>query len=148
MNFRCAALLLALPLAGCAAAQPGYDPKLGKVAEVKVVDRGEVGPDGTYRMSAGEKALDCKKLTGSMQITISRLKDRAERPGPSSTSSGIRSTLGPLFGGSNYDLDPEKELAREKAKLHAYNRALAQKGCKTLDVDAELARPDTGPVRY
>lgn len=148
MRSRPLPVLLALALSGCAAAQPGYDPKLGKVAEVKVAERGEVGADGRYQMTAGEQALDCKKLTGSMQITITRIKDRAERPAPSSTSSSIRSSLGPMFGGSNYDLDPQKELAREKAKLHAYNQALAQKGCKTLDVDALLAAPASGPVRY
>lgn len=148
MTARLLPALLALALAGCAAAQPGYDPMLGKVAERPKVDIGEVGAGGQYHMSETEKAFDCKKLTGAMQITISRLKDKAERPNPSNTSTTMKGMIAPLFGGSSYNTNPEGEIAREKAKLHAYNRALADKGCKTMDVEAELARPPEGPVRY
>lgn len=138
-------LLLLLP--ACAAMQPGYDPKIGKVQEKPNIDIGSMD-GGSYRMSETEKALDCRKLTGSMQITISRLKDQADRPPPSSLSTTMKGTLAPLFGGSSYNADPQAEVARDRAKLAAYNQALRERGCATIDVEAELAKPPEGPKRY
>ena len=37
---------------------------------------------------------------------------------------------------------------RDRAKLDAYNRNLAARNCKTLDIDAELARAAEGPKKY
>ena len=45
----------------------------------------------------------------------------------------------PLFGGSAKGADRQAVYARERAKLDAYNAELAAKGCKTLDIEAELA---------
>lgn len=141
------ALTLVLLLPACAAMQPGYDPKLGKVQEKPNIDIGSM--DGnSYRMSETEKGLDCRKLTGSMQITISRMKDQADRPPPSGMSTSMKGTLAPLFGGSTYNANPQAEVARDRAKLNAYNQALRDKGCATMDVEAELARPPEGQKRY
>jgi len=137
-----------LPLfTACAAMQPGYDPSIGKVQEKPNIDIGSM-QGGTYRLSETEKKLDCKRILGSMQITISRMKDQADRPPPSSLSTSMKGTLSPLFGGSTFNADPQAEVARDKAKLQAYNQALREKGCNTLDVEAELAKPPEGPKRY
>jgi hypothetical protein len=54
-----------------------------------------------------------------------------------------------LYGGSARGADRQAEYARERARLEAYNRLLASKNCKTLDIDAELAKPaDPGGKRY
>jgi hypothetical protein len=148
MNARpVSALLLSLLLPACAAMSPGYDPKLGKVQEKPNIDIGSMD-GGSYRMSETEKALDCRKLTGSMQITISRMKDQAERPPPSSLSTTMKGTLAPLMGGSTFNADPQSEVARDRAKLQAYNQALRERGCATLDIEAELAKSPEGPKRY
>lgn len=136
-----------LLLTACAAMQPGYDPKIGAVQEKPKIDIGSM-EGGSYKLSETEKALDCRKITGSMQITISRLKDQAERPPPSSLSTTMKGTLAPLFGGSTFNADPQSEVARDRAKLQAYNQALREKGCTPMDVDAELAKPPEGPKRY
>ncbi len=127
--------------------QPGYDPKLGKVQEKPNVDIGSMD-GGSYKMSDTEKALDCRKLTGSMQITISRMKDQAERPPPSGMSTSMKGTFAPLFGGSTFNADPQAESARDRAKLQAYNQALRERGCATMDIEAELAKAPEGPKRY
>jgi hypothetical protein len=44
--------------------------------------------------------------------------------------------------------DREADHARERAKIEAYNRHLASKNCRTIDIEAELARPPEGPKRY
>ena len=52
-----------------------------------------------------------------------------------------QSTFAPLLGGANAGSDRQAVYARERAKLDAYNTELASRNCKTIDVDAEIARP-------
>lgn len=139
-------LVLAVLLSGCAAAMPGYSPPSAGVSMPPTGAPGAMEGD-RYVMSDTEKSLDCKHLTGSMLITIARLKDKVSRAKPSEMSTSMKKSVAPVFGGSTYNMDPDGEIAREKAKLHAYNRHLGDKGCKKLDVDAELARPPE-VVRY
>jgi hypothetical protein len=143
-----AALLL---LASCAAV-PGYTPpplegsnpnKIGKPLE-----SGDVGASGRYEMSAAEKAMDCKRMTGSMQITITRIRDPLARQEPSTMSATAQKLSTPLYGSSPKTADRQAVYARERAKLDAYNAELEAKGCKTVDIEAELARPPEGPKKY
>jgi hypothetical protein len=141
-----------LTLAACAAAVPGYTPPpLTEKKEnkfIKPLASGSVGPDGHYHMSDAETAMDCKRLTGSMQISISRLKDSYGRDEPSALSSMAQSTFAPVLGGANVGWDRQAVFARERAKLDAYNNELASRNCKTIDIDAELSRPAEPPKNY
>jgi hypothetical protein len=151
MLVRLATAALVLTLAACAAAVPGYIPppfkeksKMGKALE-----SGDVASDGRYQIGKDEKTMDCRRLTGSMQITISRLRDWQTRPTPSGLASTAHKTVGPVIGGSTVGADRQADYARERAKLDAYNRELAAKSCKTLDIDAELKRaPDAPGKKY
>ena len=140
-----------LALTACAAAVPGYSPPPFKEQRklAKALESGDVGDEGRYEMSGTEKAMDCKRLTGSMQIVIARLKDAYVRMEPSAVSAGAQKMVAPMKGGSALTADREAVYARERAKLDAYNAELAAKNCKTLDVEAELARaPDPPGKRY
>jgi hypothetical protein len=141
-----------LTLAACAAALPGYTPPpLTEKKEnkfTKPLASGSVGSDGLYHMSDAELAMDCKRMTGSMQISISRLKDSYGREEPSALSSTAQSTFAPVLGGPKLGSDRQAVYARERAKLDAYNAELASRNCKTIDVDAELARPAEPPKNY
>ena len=144
-----AALLL---LASCAAV-PGYTPpplegSHDKTKFGKALESGDVGTEGRYQMSADEKAMDCKRLTGSIQITISRLRDPLGRQDPSAVASTAQKLTSPLYGSSAKTADRQAVYARERAKIEAYNEELAAKGCKTIDIEAELARPPEGPKKY
>jgi hypothetical protein len=124
-------LLAVLPLLASCAAVPGYTPpplegSREKNKFAKPLESGEVGSEGRYEMSAAERAMDCKRLTGSAAQKLST----------------------PLYGGSNKGGDRQAILARERAKLEAYNAELAAKGCKTIDIEAELARPPEPPKKY
>lgn len=148
---RYAILAAPLLLAACAAAMPGYSPPPFKEPSkhAKPLESGDVRPDGEYEMSADEKAMDCKRLTGSMQITISRMRDPYIRMEPSAGARVAQSTATPVFGGSSVGADRERLNARERAKLEAYNRELATRNCKTLDIEAELSRsPEPPGKRY
>jgi len=151
MMARLSLLAVLLMLAACAAAIPGYSPpplteNTNKFA--KPLESGEVGPDGRYHMSESEKAMDCKRLTGSMQITLARLKNTYGRQQPSALSSTVAQSIAPVFGGSSLGSDRDAVYARERAKLEAYNDELAARNCKTLDIEAELARPADSLTKY
>ena len=132
-----------LVLTACAAAVPGYTPPPFKEKSKMAtpLESGDVRSDGHYEMSATEKAMDCKRLTGSMQITMSRLKDSYIRMEPSAAASATQKMAAPVLGGTTVGADRQALYARERAKLEAYNNELAAKGCKTLDIEAELASP-------
>jgi hypothetical protein len=135
---------VALLFGACAAALPGYTPpplKEKKTTKLIGQPSGEMTADGTYELSDFDKARDCKRTLGSMQISIARLKDPAFRVEPSAVSSALHSGSTALAGGSGRGADRQSEYARERARLEAYNRLLASKNCKTLDIDAELAKP-------
>ncbi len=140
-----------LVLTACAAAVPGYSPPPFKEQSklAKSLESGDVDNEGRYEMSATEKAMDCKRLTGSMQIVMTRLKDAYVRMEPSAVSAGAQKMAAPLTGGSARAADRQAVYARERAKLEAYNAELAAKGCKTVDIETELARaPDPPGKRY
>jgi hypothetical protein len=136
----CSALLLAT---ACAAALPGYVPPSPKHKSKLSLPwkSGDIGPDGRYAMSDQEKAMDCKRTTGSMLITINRLKHRNAEIGTSEIAKSANKVLAPFIGGSSRGLDREVEYTRDRARLIAYNEHLAAKGCATVDIEAELARP-------
>ena len=64
-------------------------------------------------------------------------------------SSAAQKFSTPLYGGgSSKGGDRQAIFARERAKLEAYNAELAAKGCRTVDIEAELARPPEPPKKY
>ncbi len=138
-----AALLATLSLlAACAAAVPGYTPPPFK--ETKVVQpmkSGDVDAEGGYHMSGQEKATDCRHLRGSIMVTISRLRHREKEVATSPLAVGANNAATTIFGGSSKGLDRDAEYARDRARIDAYNRHLEAKGCQTVDIAAELARP-------
>jgi len=141
----CAAPLL---LAACGAALPGYTPppfKEKDKSKLTAMKSGEVDADGIYHMSELEKSTDCKRLAGSMMITINRLKLRNTEVGTSSLAIGANKTVTPFLGGSGKGLDRDAEYTRDRARIAAYNQHLASKSCATVNIEAELARPPDPP---
>ena len=134
----CAALLL---LAACAAAIPGYTPPPFKESKsAQPFKSGEVTADGRYEMAEEEKLMDCKRTNGSMSVVIERLRHRSTEVGTSQLAVAA-SKLAPYVRGSQKGFDRDAEYARDRARLAAYNRHLASKGCPTVDIEAELAKP-------
>jgi len=135
----CAALLL---LAGCAAAVPGYTPPPFKEPSkhAQAMQSGEM-VGGRYEMAEQEKLMDCKRAAGSMSLIISRLKHRSTEVGSSDLAIAANKAAAPYVRHSTKGLDRDAEYARDRARLAAYNRHLASKGCPTLDIEAELAHP-------
>lgn len=123
-------LLGAVPvLSGCAGSSPdGVTPATA------------VAPSqpGTYQLTDEDKGLDCKSLTGRMQVRILQERDYVQRSQTSGLSRSVKAGVTTVFGGSAYGSDPEADHARTVAMLEAYNKQLAAKGCRTFDLAAEL----------
>jgi hypothetical protein len=135
------AIAVCTGLGGCAGVAPGEAAptfKQSPLARVPQFQAGEVADGGVYQPSAQEKALDCKKLTGSMRIIASRLRDSPNRPQPTGAAAFAQQTAASLTGKPGIDIPAEER--RERARFEAYNRLLAEKKCPTLNLDAELAR--------
>jgi hypothetical protein len=132
-----------LALTACAAAIPGYSPPpFREKKHATFVESGDIGSDGQYHLSDYEKALDCKRIMGSMHIIIARLRDAQGRARPSELATNTHKTIAPiLLKGSTRGADGDGELTRERARLLAYNRHLASKNCATVDIEAEMKRP-------
>jgi hypothetical protein len=113
----------------------------------KALTSGEV-KDGRYELSQDEMAMDCRRMTGSMNITISRLRDAEGRKGGSALAESAHKTMPLITQGSTASADRQTTMSRERAKLDAYNRHLATRNCKTLDIDAELARANAPLQKY
>jgi hypothetical protein len=138
------ALILCTPLllAACAAALPGYTPPSFKESKVfKPKQSGDMDTEGTYHMSSQEKGTDCKHLRGAMMVTINRLRHRDKEVGTSSLAIGANKLATPFWGGTGKGLDRDAEYQRDRARLEAYNRHLADKSCQTVNIEAELKRP-------
>lgn len=93
---------------------------------------------GSYQLSADELELDCKKLSGRMQIRILEIRDFHERATATFAARALQSGATSVFGGPSAGTDPKGAYARDRAMLDAYNRQLIAKGCKSYDLDAEL----------
>jgi hypothetical protein len=93
-----------------------------------------------YRPTPEERAYSCRKLTGLLQVKLLQLGGAETRPRPSEAALATRGAVGPLLGTADQVLDPVSGWARERARAEAYNALLAEKGCKTFDIPAELAR--------
>jgi len=130
-------------LAACAAAVPGYTPPPFK--ETKIVEpmkAGDMDADGVYHMSNQEKATDCGHLRGSIMVSISRMRARGRDVATSPFAVGANTAATTVFGGSSRGLDRDAEYRRDRARVEAYNRHLASKNCPTVNIAAELARPE------
>lgn len=95
-------------------------------------------PDGTYVLSPSELALNCRKLTGRTLVRILQIRDYELSRSSSVASQQIQKVVTPVFGGTQRGADPEAEYRRDRAMVEAYNRRLAEKGCKSFDLVKEL----------
>jgi hypothetical protein len=136
-------LLLAIAATSAAAELPVTSKKLSmsKAVRQKPTETGALDANGVYQLGASELKLDCKKLSGRIQLRLLTLRDAASQAPSSFAARAIHGTAGAVLGGSSVRANPETELSRDRAMVEAYNRQLAAKGCKTFDIEAELRKP-------
>jgi hypothetical protein len=118
----------AVLVGGCSGVGPEGN-QLAKAPDAPAQQNGASA--GGYQLTAEERALDCKKLTGRMQVRI--LQNRGF-----DASKGQGSGFGSMFGVKS----PTERNAQDRAQLQAYNAALSEKKCPTFDLTKELQQQD------
>lgn len=95
---------------------------------------------------APEDKLNCKQLTGRMQVKIMEMRGFSDRKQASILARGIQSGFSATFGNVSHGVDPNGEYQSELNTLHQYNQRLVTLGCKSYDLDAELNKRDIDDV--
>jgi len=135
-------LLTAALACGCAGAPEAGPPSLASDSPPLANDTSAFSD---YQLSEDEKKLDCKKLTGKMQVRIMQIRGYDTRAKASSLARTAQTVTTPIFGGTKEGMDPDGQYRKDRAMLEAYNRELAYKKCKTFDIEAELKKTDGTP---
>lgn len=93
----------------------------------------------------GDK-LNCKQLTGRIQVKIMEMRGFGDRKQASILARGIQSGFSATFGNNSHGTDPNGEYQSELNTLHQYNQRLVTLGCKSYDLDAELNKRDIDDI--
>lgn len=132
--------LMAMLLAGCAAAMPGYVPSTPQREKMLAAapKGGGFNESGTYSLTEQEQKLDCKGITGGMTIKIIQMRDAGSRAAPSTAAKAVGDTWRTVKGGTSYAQDLGADYRRDRARLETLNARLVEKGCKSFDIEAAL----------
>jgi hypothetical protein len=95
-------------------------------------------PETPTTLTADELKLDCKKITGKMQVRILQVRDQRERTLTSSVAQTMQRTVVPVLGGSPHGANPGDDFKRDRAWLEAFNARLTEKNCAAYNLDTEL----------
>jgi hypothetical protein len=139
------ALVLAAAVAGCAAAEPGFSPPSAKSSRLKALlpTGGGMSAEGRYTLNDHEQKLDCKKINGIIHVGILQLRQTGDSHHPTVASKVVRTAISPVVVTSQHGADPDADQARGLARIEALNARLAEKGCATFNLQAELAPGNT-----
>ncbi|MGQ0457504.1 MAG: hypothetical protein ACT4OU_10630 [Hyphomicrobium sp.] len=125
-------------IAASAAALSGCAGQTSGIGDPAVAPQASVG----YALSDKELALNCKELTGRIQLRILQIRDFDAEKQSSSASRALQSGFTTVAGGTTAATDPGAAYANDRAQLEAYNRRLATLNCKTYDLADELRPKD------
>lgn len=132
-------------VAGCAALLAGACASAGDSPIAKTPTGIGTVSNGTYVLSAEEQGLDCRKLTGRMQVRILSVRGADYKVAPTGVSAAARTVSSTLLF-TDTASNASERTARERPMLEAYNRRLKEQGCASFDLDKDLAaRPSAPP---
>jgi hypothetical protein len=104
-------------------------------------------PGGSYTLTEDEKKLDCRRLTGRMQVQLLSLRGEDYKVQPSSAAQSMQSATSAALG-----TDTAKNAALRSANnrpvLDAYNKRLVELGCPSFDIGKELEARPSAPTPY
>ncbi|MGI9382996.1 MAG: hypothetical protein ACR2PO_07565 [Methyloligellaceae bacterium] len=125
-----AVLFSALMLAGCSTRE--------RAPDVKVTG---FQPDGSYVLTDSERALSCARLAGTATLHLNDMKGHANAE--RNTRKGVPRTIVSLFRRAapvieRRETENMRRYKRDLAIVVAMNKALADKGCATIDVKSHI----------
>lgn len=86
--------------------------------------------------------MECKELTGRMQVRILEVRDTTSQNETSTLSQLMQSGFGSLFSSGASAKSPPPPRSADVAMLEAYNRALVAKGCMSFNLAEDLQPKD------
>lgn len=86
--------------------------------------------------------LNCKQISGRMQVRILQLRGFDNRKQASGLARGIQAGMAATFGNLSHGVDPQGAYAEEIKSLQAYNQRLVAMGCKSYDLESEINKTD------
>lgn len=98
-----------------------------------------------YHLSQDELKLDCRKLTGRTQVRIMASRGADFKDSPSSASKALGFVTGTIFG-TNAGKNSNNQSSNDRLILEAYNKRLKELGCKSFDLEKELANRPSAPT--
>ena len=101
----------------------------------------------TYTLSAEEKALDCRRLTGRVQVRLLALRGEDYKAQPSAAAQSMRSATSAALG-TNTAKNAATRTATDRPVLDAYNARLVELGCPSFDIGKELEARPSAPTPY
>ncbi len=131
---------------GCAQAVPGYVPPSPKRDKILAASPRGGGFDegGAYQLTEQEQKLDCKNLNGSIAVKIMQMRTAGDRVEASTASKTLQKVTEPLKKSTTYARDTATDYKQDRARLEALNGRLAEKNCRTFDLEAELNPANKG----
>ena len=91
-----------------------------------------------YTLTPEDLKLDCKKLTGKIQVGILQLRGERGEAKTTDLSRNLQQAATPFVAGTSRGINPEGDQARAYSQLKAFNGQLAAKNCAVYDLDAQL----------
>ncbi len=103
-------------------------------------------PQG-YSLSAEEKALDCRRLTGRIQVRLLALRGEDYKVRPSTAAQSMRSATSAALG-TDTAKNAAVRTATDRPVLDAYNARLIELGCPSFNIGQELEARPSAPTPY
>lgn len=132
-------LVIAAALNGCAS-QPAT--LTSSIAPSATIEQKPIHQVSGYTLSANEKEMECKELTGRMQVRILEVRDTSAQTQTSTLSQLMQSGFGSLFASDKASKSQPPPRGADVAMLEAYNRALVDKGCMSFNLAEDLRPKD------
>jgi hypothetical protein len=95
-----------------------------------------------YQPPIDRSKLNCKQLSGRVQVLILQLRGEGNSKKSSALSVELHSMFASTVGTTATGSDPEGAHADDVKRLKDYNQRLAAMGCKSYDLDYELKQTD------
>jgi hypothetical protein len=112
------------------------------------------GPSGSagllpqpHTLSAEEKALDCRRLTGRIQVRLLALRGEDYKAQPSAAAAAMRTATSAALG-TDTAKNASARSATDRPMLDTYNARLVELGCPSFDIGKELEARPSAPTPY
>ncbi|HVZ04504.1 hypothetical protein [Hyphomicrobium sp.] len=119
------------------------DTSLVSVAYAKSARSAKTSTHGSgWQPRLDDKKMNCKQLSGRVQVLILQLRGSSGQKKASGFSLGLHSAFASTVGTTATGSDPDSDNAADMRKLKDYNQRLIAMNCRSYDLNYELKQTD------